>query len=109
MAGQAETSAKITVPCNGIFNLVSLPVPTNVNIQNIKFEGIQEGDSIQFMKDGQYVVYSYFNSTYDETWSEDLGAGWQDDISGTRATVTVNMAEGFWLMSSAAEVTISLE
>ena len=109
LAGQAEKNAKITVPCNSVFTLVSLPVPTEVNIQKIKFEGIQEGDSIQFMKNGKYEVYSYFMSTFDETWEVDLGPGWQYDETGTRADITVNMAEGFWLMSSAAEVTISLE
>ena len=109
LAGQAETSAKITVPCNGAFTLVSLPVPIEVDIQDIKFVGIIDGDTIQFMRNGQYEMFSYSSVTYDETWSKDLGPGWNDSIYGTRATSTVNMAEGFWLMSSAAEVTISLE
>jgi hypothetical protein len=54
-------------------------------------------------------MFSYSSSTYDDTWSKDFGPGWNDSIYGTRAKSTVNMAEGFWLMSSAAEVTISLE
>jgi hypothetical protein len=80
-----------------------------VDIQDLFKEGLIEGDSIQFFDGSGYKVYSYFMSTFDETWEVDLGPGWQYDETGTRADITVNMAEGFWLMSSAAEVTISLE
>ena len=79
-----------------------------IDIQDIVTGGVEDGDSIQFFNGSDYDVYTYALETYDETYEEDFGPGWNSDETGVRAEKTVEVGEGFWISAAASEVLISL-
>ena len=109
-AGEVKTDASVAVSGSGSFQLVNVPIPAAVDLQDLNFDGIQDGDVIEFYDPAlrTYDVYTYALETYDETYEEDFGPGWNSDETGLRAEKTVEVGEGFWISAAASEVLISL-
>ncbi|MBR1835726.1 MAG: hypothetical protein IJ783_00405 [Kiritimatiellae bacterium] len=109
LGGQANTNAVFEATCDGAFSLVSAPVPVEKDIQTIKFDGVDDGDTILFFNGSTYDGFTYALETYDEDGEEDFGPGWTDDETGNRAVKNIEFANGFWLKSESATVVISAE
>ena len=67
-----------------------------IDIQDLFSEGLSESDNLLFFNGTGYDSYTYFELTFDEDWNE-LGAGWQDDATGFRATRSIAPGEAFWI------------
>ena len=79
--------------------LVALPVPQVVNLQDVSFKNIADGDRIQVYNGSGYDAYTYSEVTFDENFNL-LGAGWQDDATQFRTDKKVNLGKGFWIKAA---------
>lgn len=108
VAGEVPAATSVEVTCGGKLQLVSIPLPISVNLQNIKFEGIAATDEVMFFNGTTYDTFPYDEVTFDENW-EEAGPGWVDNETGTQAKKVVDLHEGFWLRAAASKVTVSVE
>ena len=108
-SGEVKTNATVTAQGLGSFQLVNIATPSTVDLQSVNFEGISEGDVIEFYnpQTRTYDTFSYAPETYDETYETDFGPGWNSDETGLRAEKMVDIGVGFWIQAAGAEITIS--
>ena len=106
-AGEVSTTNTYTFVGSGENQLVTIPVPMEVDLQNVSFDNIADGDSIQVFTGNGYKSFTYADVTFDEDWNE-LEAGWQDDDTGFRASNQMNLGKGFWINASASSIDIGL-
>ena len=106
--GEVKTNATVTVSCGGGFALTAVPCPASVSLQDVKFDGIAEGDSIQFREGNGYHTFTYYDVNFDEDWNE-VGPGWTDEETGVLANLQLDLNKGFWLKAAADTVTISVK
>ena len=102
----SENSVKVKT--NGGLQLVSLPLPVEISMNDVEFEGLDTGDELLLYTGSGYEVYTYdAEITFDHDDNE-LGAGWSDP-EGYRAEKKLGINQGFWLRAAGDEVTISVK
>ena len=99
---------------NNVLRMISNPMPVSVDLQDIVFDGIPVGATVNFFNGVGYSTYVYDAATYiyDPAFEDDGGSDWVDqgpgwsDMNAWRAEKTINVGEAFWINSS-ANVTVT--
>ena len=86
-------------------DLICNTFPVAINIQDVKPVSGIKGRGVDLLRvwnplTETYVYAYYCSSTYDSTWTTDLGEGWADSY-WIRLNVPIAVGQGFWLTTDA--------